>query len=57
MEKYRAYKRKDALQNAKLSGCFDGGKPAGSRFFMPCVRKKQLQVIQIPEYLACKKNW
>lgn len=37
------------MQNAKLSGCFDGGKPAGSRFFMPCVRKKQLQVIQIPE--------
>ena len=33
IEKYREHKRKEALQNMKLSGCFAGGKPVGIRFF------------------------
>lgn len=43
------------MQNAKLSGCFDGGKPAGSRFFRHAfVRSGQLQVMQMSKHV--RKN-
>lgn len=36
------------MQNAKLSGCFDGEKPAAAAFFRHAfVRSGQLQVMQI----------